>query len=110
MLLEYIDSRSLEKLMLRESSEKRQHRLLAEIANVLAQLRGLQFSQGGSLMGNDETVGFWSQIWRTLMPPREECFIPQSTKDPMLRPQIVSAFSLRKNELHIDGYTAPRFT
>ncbi|KND86221.1 hypothetical protein TOPH_09163 [Tolypocladium ophioglossoides CBS 100239] len=110
MFLEYIDGRPLEKAMLRKSSEERRRRLLGEIADVLAKLRGLEFSQGGSLIGNNETPGAWSQIRRTLMPPREESFTPQSTEDPMFRPRIVGAFSLRKNELQVDGYTAPRFT
>ncbi|KPM42307.1 hypothetical protein AK830_g4277 [Neonectria ditissima] len=44
------------------------------------------------------------------MPFREESFTLQSTKDSRFKPRIVGAFSLRKNELQVDGYTAPRFT
>ncbi|KAK0613147.1 kinase-like domain-containing protein [Bombardia bombarda] len=102
MFLGYIDGRPLEKAMLRKGSKDQRHQLLSEIADVLAQLRGLEFSQGGSLIGNNETA-------RALMPPREESFTPQSTKDPICRPQVVGAFSLRKNELQVDGYNAPRF-
>ncbi|RSL77071.1 hypothetical protein CDV31_017347, partial [Fusarium ambrosium] len=39
---------------------------------------------------------------------QEESFTPQSTADKESQPKIVGAFSMRKNELQIDGHTAPR--
>lgn len=102
MFLEYIDGRPLEKEVLRKGSKDQRRQLFSEIVDVLAQLRGLEFSQGGSLIDNNETA-------EAFMPPREESFTPESTKDPLRGPQVVGAFSLRKNELQVDGYAAPRF-
>lgn len=59
-------------------------------------------------MPNATTVGIWSRLWEAVS-LQEESFTPQSTMDNDMRPKIVGAFSMRKNELQIDGYTAPRF-
>jgi hypothetical protein len=77
---------------------------------MLAQLRGLEFSQGGSLIGRDEVTGLWSKIWRMLIPLREETYSLSSTQNRISKPHIIGAFSLRKNELQIDGYSAARVT
>ncbi|KAG4433208.1 hypothetical protein IFR05_011316 [Cadophora sp. M221] len=42
--------------------------------------------------------------------PREEFFTPQSTVSLGLGPKIISAFSMRKNKLQVNGYTAARST
>lgn len=42
--------------------------------------------------------------------PRDELFTAPSALGLRFGPKIVGAFSMRKNELLIDGYTAPRFT
>lgn len=39
---------------------------------------------------------------------REVSFTPQSTIGIDFGPKIASGFSMRKNELQVDGYTAPR--
>jgi hypothetical protein len=55
------------------------------------------------------TVRIWVRLW-TFMFLQEESFTPQSTIGIEFGPKIVSAFSIRKNELQVDGYTAPRST
>lgn len=55
------------------------------------------------------TVGIWARL-RTFMFLREEIFTPESTLGLKTGPKIVGAFSMRKNELQVDGYKAPRFT
>lgn len=57
----------------------------------------------------NQTAGIWARL-RTLMFLQAESFTPQSTVGLESRPKIVGAFSMRKNELQVDGYTAPRFT
>lgn len=55
------------------------------------------------------TVGILARVLKSIL-HREESLTPQSTMDHDLEPKIVGAISMRKNELQIDGYTAPRFT
>lgn len=106
MVLDYIDGQPLTKKMLRDSSEDRRRRFLGEVIDMFAQLRGLEFPRGGSLMPN-ATTGIWDRL-RTFMSPREEFLIPQSTIGLDFGPRIVGAFSLRKNELQVDGYRVLR--
>lgn len=108
MILDYIDGEPLTKRMLRDSSRDCRRQLFGEVVDMFAQLRRLEFPRGGSLMAN-ATVGIWARL-RTFMFLREESFTPQSTMGLELGPKIVGAFSMRKNELQVDGYTAPRFT
>jgi len=108
MVLDYIDGQPLTKKMLRDSSEDCRHQFFEEIVDIFAQLRRLEFPLGGSLMPN-ATVGIWARL-RMFMFLREGSFTPQSTIGPGLGPKIVGAFSMLKNELQVDGYTAPRFT
>ncbi|KAG5802077.1 hypothetical protein H9Q74_014406 [Fusarium xylarioides] len=110
IIMDYIDGNPLDKAILHKAPTEARRRLLGEIVDVFAQLRGLEFSQGGSLTGIDDTTTSWSRLRRTFMPAREECFIPKATTNASFEPRIVGAFSIRKNELQIDGYTAPRFT
>ncbi|KPM42279.1 hypothetical protein AK830_g4249 [Neonectria ditissima] len=106
MVLDYIDGQSLTKKLLRDSSQDCRRQLFGNVIDMFAQLRGLEFLRGGSLMPN-ATVGTWPRL-RKLILLQEEPFMPRSTIDLESRPKIVGAFSMRKNELQIDGYTAPR--
>lgn len=108
IVLDYIDGQPLTKKMLRDGSEDCRRQFFGNIVDTFAQLRMLEFPRGGSLMPN-ATVGTWARF-RTFMFPREESFTPQSTMDLEFRPKIVGAFSMRKNKLQVDGYTAPRLT
>lgn len=108
MVLEYIDGQPLTRKMLRDSSEGCRRQFFGEVVDMYAQLRRLEFPQGGSLMP-DSTAGIWARLW-TFMFHREVSLAPQSTTDLESGPTIAGAFSMRKNELQIDGYTAPRFT
>ncbi|KAF5024764.1 hypothetical protein F66182_3142 [Fusarium sp. NRRL 66182] len=103
MILDYIDGQSLTKKLLRDSSEEQRHRLLGELVDIFAQLRELEFSQGGSLM--PETT--WADWVRSLF-WREEVFTPQRNGDFDTQPIIAGAFSMRKNELQVDGCLLPR--
>ncbi len=106
MVLDYIDGQPLTKKMLRDSSEDCRRQFFGEVVDIFAQLRRLEFPRGGSLMPNT-TVGIWARLW-TFMFLREQSFTPQSTIGIEFEPKIVGAFSMRKNELQVDGYTAPR--
>ncbi|KAK7393971.1 hypothetical protein QQX98_013245, partial [Neonectria punicea] len=92
--------------MLRDSSEDHRRQFFGEIVDIFAQLRTLQFPRGGSLMPN-ATVGTWHRLRKAIFLQEESC-TPQSNRDKESRQKIVGAFSMRKNELLIDGYTAPR--
>ncbi|PSS10591.1 hypothetical protein M430DRAFT_145532 [Amorphotheca resinae ATCC 22711] len=107
MILDYIDGEPLTKRMLRDSSSDCRRQFFGEVVDMFAQLRRLEFPRGGSLMPN-ATVGIWARL-RTFMFLREESFTPQSTIGLEFGPKIVGAFSMRNNELQVDGYTAPRF-
>ncbi|OAA54965.1 phosphotransferase enzyme family protein [Niveomyces insectorum RCEF 264] len=108
IILDYIEGRPLTKKMLRESSEDCRRQLFENVIDMFAQLRMLEFPLGGSLMPNT-TAEIWTRFWRLLF-PRDESFTPQATIGPGLGPRIVGAFSMRKNELQVDGYEVPRFT
>lgn len=54
-------------------------------------------------------AGIWARI-RALMSAREASFTPQPTSGLGFGPRIVGAISMRKNQLQVDGYSAPRFT
>ncbi|KAG5796191.1 hypothetical protein H9Q69_004745 [Fusarium xylarioides] len=103
---DYMDGMSLTKRMLRNSPEDCRRQFFGDIVNIFAQLRRLEFPQGGSLMPNG-AVGIWPQLLRSIL-RREEVFTPQSATDHRFGPKIVGAISMRRNELQIDGYTAPR--
>ncbi|KAF5020420.1 hypothetical protein F66182_7547 [Fusarium sp. NRRL 66182] len=90
----------------KNSPEDCRRQFFGDIIDIFAQLRRLEFSQGGSLMPN-ATVGTWPQLLRSIL-RREEAFIPQSATDHGFGPRLVGAISMRKNELQIDGYTASR--
>lgn len=108
IVLDYINGQPLTKKMLRDSSEDCRRQFFGKVVDVFAQLRRLEFPRGGSLMPN-ATVGTWPRLQKLIF-LREESFTPQSTMDLEFGPKIVGAFSMRKNELQVDGYTAPRFT
>ncbi|CZS91556.1 uncharacterized protein RCO7_07034 [Rhynchosporium graminicola] len=108
MVLDYIDGRPLTKKLLRDSPEDCRRRFFGEVVDMFAQLRRLEFALGGSLMPS-ATAGPPARLW-TFMFPREESFTPRSTIGLEFEPKIVGAFSLRKNELQVDGYTAARST
>lgn len=108
IVLDYIDGQPLTKKMLQDSSEDCRRQFFGEVVDIFAQLRRLEFPRGGSLMPT-ATVGIWARLW-TFMFLQEESFTPQSTMGIEFGPKIVGAFSMRKNELQVDGYTAPRST
>lgn len=102
---DYMDGKSLTKRMLRNSPEHCRRQFLGDMADILAELRRLEFRQGGSLMHN-ATVGFWPRLMPIL--DRQVAFTPQSATDHRFGPRVVGAISMRRNELQIDGYRAPR--
>ncbi|QPC69461.1 hypothetical protein HYE68_000213 [Fusarium pseudograminearum] len=53
------------------------------------------------------TVGFWHRLIRSIL-HRHETFTPQSATNHRLGLKVVGAISMRRNELQIDGYRAPR--
>ncbi|RKU41230.1 hypothetical protein DL546_001236 [Coniochaeta pulveracea] len=106
MILECIDGQPLTKKMLRDASGGCRRQFLGELVDMLAQLRGLEFSCGGSLSPKT-TDGIWSQL-RKFVFPSGGLFTPQSSPDLTSKPKIVGAFSMRKNELQMDGYTTTR--
>ncbi|KAG8418520.1 hypothetical protein J3459_012390 [Metarhizium acridum] len=108
MVLDYISGQPLTKKLLRDSSEEYRRQFFGELVDMFAQLRGLEFPRGGSLMPNASS-GIWARL-RAFIFSGEESFTPQSTKNFKFGPKVVGAFSMRKNELQVDGYTAPRFT
>ena len=108
MVLDYINGRPLTKKMLRDSSEDCRRRFFGEVVDIFAQLRRLEFPRGGSLMPST-ILGIRARLW-AFMFLREESFTPQSTVGLEFGPKIVGAFSMRKNELQVDGYTAARST
>lgn len=107
IILDRIDGQPLTKKIFRDSSEDCRRQFFGEFVDIFAQLRRLEFPQGGSSMPNT-TVGICARLW-TFMFLWEESFTPQSTKGIEFEPKIVGAFSMCKNELQVDGYTAPRF-
>lgn len=54
-------------------------------------------------------TGLWSQLWRGLI-PREQSFKPRSTKGLECQTNVYGTFSLRKNELQVDGCCFPSLT
>lgn len=108
MVLDYIGGQPLTKKMLRTGSEEHRRRFLEEMVDILAQLRGLEFPQRGSLMPNT-TGGIWARLW-AFISPREESFVPPSTLGSKSGTKRVGAFSMRKNEVQVMGYTVPRLT
>lgn len=106
IVLDFIDGQPLTKKMLRESPEDCRRLFFGDMVDVFAQLRRLEFSRGGSLMPNT-TVGILARVLKPIL-HQQESFTPQSTMDHDLGPKIVGAISMRKNELQVDGYTAPR--
>ncbi|KAK0100465.1 hypothetical protein ONS96_007741 [Cadophora gregata f. sp. sojae] len=106
MVLDYIDGRPLTKKLLRDSPEDSRRRFFGEIVDMFAELRRLEFPLGGSLMPNT-MFGTGVRLWSFLF-SREESFTPQSIMGLKHAPKIVGAFSMRKNELQVDGFTAVR--
>ncbi|KAG8674087.1 hypothetical protein FPOAC1_000050 [Fusarium poae] len=102
---DYMDGKSLTKRMLRDSPEDFRRRFFGDIVDIFAQLRRIEFPQGGSLMPN-AAVGIWPQFFTSIF-HREEAFTPQSATDHRFGPKIAGAISMRRNELQIDGYTSP---
>jgi hypothetical protein len=92
MILDYIDGQPLTKKLLRNSSEESRRQFFGQVVDMFAQLRGLEFPRGGSLMPKS-TVGIWARL-RTFMFLREETFTPQSTMGLEFGPKIVGAFSM----------------
>lgn len=83
--MEQIKGQPLTRKALEASPELRRRIFLQQLVDVFAELRKLSFARGGSLMpSNDEDIGLDSP------------------------PDIVGAFSIRKNELQAAGYTVPR--
>lgn len=107
MVLDYIAGRPLTKKILRDSSEDCRRLFFEKVVDIFAQLRRLEFPLGGSLMPNP-TAGIWNRL-RKFVFLREESLTPQSTIGPELELRIADAFSMRKNELQVDGYIAPCF-
>ncbi|KAL2689415.1 hypothetical protein Neosp_003469 [[Neocosmospora] mangrovei] len=85
VIMEQIKGRPLTRKALEASPELPRRLFLQQLVDVFAELRKLSFARGGSLMpSNDEDIGLNSP------------------------PDIVGAFSIRKNELQAAGYTVPR--
>ncbi|KAI8722439.1 APH domain-containing protein [Fusarium sp. LHS14.1] len=85
VIMEQIKGRPLTRKALEASPELPRRLFLQQLVDVFAELRKLSFARGGSLMpSNDEDIGLDSP------------------------PDVVGAFSIRKNELQAAGYTVPR--
>ncbi|KAF4955351.1 hypothetical protein FGADI_4595 [Fusarium gaditjirri] len=85
MITEYVEGQQLTRKALETSPEPRRQLFLRQLIDVFAELRKLPFTRGGSLMpSNNEDI---------------------ELENP---PDIVSAFSIRKNELQAAGYTMSR--
>ncbi|RSL84553.1 hypothetical protein CDV31_016689 [Fusarium ambrosium] len=85
IIMEQIKGQPLTRKVLETSLEPRRRLFLQQLVDVFAELRKVPFTRGGSLMpSNDEDIELDSP------------------------PDIVGAFSIRKNELQAAGYTASR--
>ncbi|KAL2752901.1 hypothetical protein ACRALDRAFT_2055317 [Sodiomyces alcalophilus JCM 7366] len=85
IIMEHIQGQSLTREALETSPEPRRRLFLQHLVDVFAQLRKLPFPRGGSLMpSNNEDI---------------------ELENP---PDIVGAFSIRKNEFQAAGYTVSR--
>ncbi len=107
LILEYINGQPLTRDMRRNASEDYRRQFIGQIVDMFAQLRRLEFAQEGSLMPN-ACDSVWMRLLKFIF-PREDSFKPQTALNVESRPKIGGAFSLRKGELQVDGYAAPRF-
>lgn len=107
IVLDYIDGQPLTKKEIGDSSECCRRQFSREAIDLFSQLQRLKFPRGGSLIPH-ETVRAWLRL-RKFIFPQEEYLAPQSAIDLKLGPRIAGAFSMRKNELQVDGYAAPRY-
>ncbi|CAG9945391.1 unnamed protein product [Clonostachys rosea f. rosea IK726] len=107
IVLDYIDGQPLTKKSFGIVQNAAGANFSGKAVDLYSQLQRLKFPRGGSLMPH-ETVGAWYRL-RKFIFPEEEYLAPQSSMDLEFGPRIVGAFSMRKNELQVDGYTAPRF-
>ncbi|KAF5018584.1 hypothetical protein F66182_9429 [Fusarium sp. NRRL 66182] len=81
MILEYIEGRPLSRQELGNSSLERRRQFFAELIDILAQLRGLEFRNAGSLV---------------------------PSKPDRSTPNMIATLSIHANELQLQGYSTPR--